>query len=93
MPDALPTFKPPRLKPPRKRYAHHYATASFKAARQAVLVRDLYTCRGCGRVTTNRPQVDHIVPLRAGGTDALDNLQTLCLRCHAAKTRQEMAAC
>ena len=91
MPDAIHTWKPPRLKAPRKRFAHHYATASFQAARQAVLVRDLFTCRSCGRVTTNRPQVDHIVPLRAGGTDDLTNLQTLCLRCHATKTRQEMA--
>jgi len=91
MPDAIPTWKPPRLKAPRKRFAHHYATASFQAARQAVLVRDLFTCRSCGRVVTQLPQVDHIVPLRAGGTDDLTNLQTLCLRCHATKTRQEMA--
>jgi 5-methylcytosine-specific restriction protein A len=43
-------------------------------------------------VVTQLPQVDHIVPLRHGGTDDLTNLQTLCLRCHGRKTVAEMAA-
>jgi len=30
--------------------------------------------------------VDHIVPLVAGGTNEMSNLQTLCRRCHARKT-------
>ncbi|MCK6486449.1 MAG: HNH endonuclease [Phycisphaerae bacterium] len=30
--------------------------------------------------------VDHIVPRRAGGTDTLENLQTLCASCHSRKT-------
>lgn len=30
--------------------------------------------------------VDHIVPRQAGGTDALENLQTLCASCHSRKT-------
>lgn len=30
--------------------------------------------------------VDHVVPLDAGGTDELDNLQALCHSCHSRKT-------
>ena len=31
--------------------------------------------------------IDHIVELARGGTDTLDNLQALCVQCHAIKTR------
>lgn len=33
--------------------------------------------------------VDHIVALNRGGTNALENLQLLCACCHKLKTRQE----
>ena len=36
-------------------------------------------------------EVDHIVPLRRGGTNAFDNLQTLCRPCHQRKTAEETA--
>jgi len=31
------------------------------------------------------PTVDHIVPLKMGGTDELDNVQLLCKRCNSSK--------
>lgn len=34
-------------------------------------------------------EVDHIVPLSAGGANALENLQSLCKSCHSAKTARE----
>ena len=34
-------------------------------------------------------EVDHIVPKKYGGTDAVDNLQALCKSCHSRKTRGE----
>lgn len=40
-------------------------------------------CRHCGAPAT---VVDHIVPLRAGGTHDLGNLQALCVKHHNAKT-------
>ena len=33
--------------------------------------------------------VDHIKPKRDGGTDDMDNLQSLCKRCHSKKTAIE----
>jgi 5-methylcytosine-specific restriction protein A len=45
-------------------------------------------CEWCKRPAT---LVDHIIPKRDGGTDKSDNLQSLCNRCHAQKTRGKRA--
>lgn len=73
-----------------------YRTARWAKLRKAVLLRDLYTCRMCGRVAPSPDLVaDHIVPHR--GDPALfwcgeDGLQTLCSSCHGgAKQAQERA--
>jgi hypothetical protein len=49
-----------------------------------VLKRDLYRCRLC-KATGVPLEVDHIVPSARGGTDALDNLQALCIPCNRGK--------
>jgi len=54
------------------------------------LVRDGFYCRGCAVVVTSRTsRADHIVPVnRFANLDmanSLDNIQTLCLRCHKLK--------
>jgi 5-methylcytosine-specific restriction protein A len=55
-----------------------------------VLLRDLYRCAVCKRIVYGLDaQVDHRIPLADGGTDSLDNLQTLCLAHHGQKTRAE----
>lgn len=33
--------------------------------------------------------VDHVLPLRAGGANRYDNLQSLCHSCHSRKTAQQ----
>lgn len=40
-----------------------------------------------GRLCYGRryPTVDHIIPLKYGGTDTLDNVQLTCKRCNSAK--------
>jgi 5-methylcytosine-specific restriction enzyme A len=49
-----------------------------------VLKRDRYMCRLCK--STGVPlEVDHVVPVARGGSDALDNLQTLCVPCNRGK--------
>ena len=55
--------------------------------RRAVLDRDGWRCRKCGRYGN---ECDHVVALDRGGDPyELDNLQTLCRGCHIAKTRTE----
>ena len=48
-------------------------------------------CKRVGRATP-ATQVDHIKPKAKGGTDDWDNLQSICDRCHDAKTKQDMGA-
>ena len=56
---------------------------------RAVLDRDGWRCRKCGR--PGRLEVDHVVPLHKGGDPFdMDNLQALCgVPCHRDKTRSE----
>lgn len=65
---------------------------AWERVRAQVLVRDGGLCQVCadaGRITPNCNEVDHIVNKAAGGTDDLDNLQTICKPCHRAKTTAE----
>ena len=64
---------------------------SWRRKRERVLRRDGYLCVHCnnnGRVT-GATEVDHIVTLDQGGSDSMDNLQSLCKECHAVKTARE----
>lgn len=52
--------------------------------------RDNYTCVECG--STNKEKTlhaDHILPVSQGGSDELDNLQTLCEHCNLAKSNKK----
>ena len=57
--------------------------------RWAVLKRDNYSCKGCGRTPSNNHtvelEVDHIKPSAKGGENNLENLQTLCRDCNQGK--------
>lgn len=64
----------------------------WERARLAALRRDGWRCRDCGRLAfhAGRPEVDHVIPLAAGGPPyELANLATRCAPCHREKTRQE----
>jgi 5-methylcytosine-specific restriction endonuclease McrA len=37
-------------------------------------------------------EVDHIVPVRLGGTPVIENAQVLCANCHSIKTKTERRA-
>lgn len=56
------------------------------ATRQAVLERD-GACVLCG--STERLEVDHIVPRSEGGGHGLENLRALCAECHRAPPSRE----
>ncbi len=47
----------------------------------------LYTCAFCGRKSDKKIfEVDHIMPMNAGGKSVLDNLQILCRSCNSRKS-------
>ncbi|WP_240722503.1 HNH endonuclease [Poseidonocella sp. HB161398] len=77
-----------------KRYERHSAhilrTARWKALRFQILERDGFACVKCG--ARGRLEVDHIQPVKARPDLAYEpgNLQSLCPRCHGAKTRLEL---
>jgi 5-methylcytosine-specific restriction endonuclease McrA len=49
-----------------------------------IFKRDLYTCRICRRSGVELA-LDHIIPVSRGGSDAMDNLQVLCVICNQGK--------
>ena len=51
-----------------------------------VFKRDDFTCRYCGRKTPEAVlEVDHVIPVSAGGTDDIENLITACSACNIGK--------
>ena len=67
---------------------------AWMATRRRILLRDRYTCQGCGLVRADH-EIDHRVPLELGGPNDDSNLQSLCSGadgCHARKTKQEAGA-
>ncbi|WP_350065887.1 HNH endonuclease [Roseitalea porphyridii] len=77
-----------------KSYRRHSAAVirdrRWPALRLAAKRRDGWRCVACGQ-RGPRLEVDHKIPVRDDPSRAfdLDNLQTLCSRCHASKTRLE----
>jgi hypothetical protein len=63
-----------------------------EVAKRRVAASQRFECAKClnrlGRVWA----ADHIVALRNGGTNSLDNCQILCPACHAEKTQDEQIA-
>ena len=61
--------------------------------RQAVADRDRWTCQLCGKPidpALKRPhpkalQLDHVVPLAAGGSDSIENLRAAHASCNRAR--------
>jgi 5-methylcytosine-specific restriction protein A len=59
--------------------------------RERIKRRDKGLCQEClrqGHVTLG-DEVDHIIPLSAGGSDADSNKELLCRDCHKIKSRVE----
>jgi hypothetical protein len=52
-----------------------------------VFQRDQHTCQYCGRrVPEVELEVDHVIPVARGGTDAFENLITSCRECNSGKS-------
>src|SRR3974377_1191594 len=60
-------------------------SADWANIREAVLRRDHYKCRECGKHCRSADaDGPHLLPRSAGGPDEPSNLVTLCDGCHAA---------
>ena len=69
------------------------SSRQWQHVRRQVFERDGYRCQKCGKA--GRLEAHHVVHLSAGGTDAVENVQTLCRGCHIAHhnpNRQERDA-
>ena len=73
---------PNKIKSKRKR------TNIPRGMRHEVFKRDNYTCVECGASRDDGAtlHIDHKIPVSKGGTDELDNLQTLCSKCNLNKS-------
>lgn len=58
-----------------------YSSPEWKRMRMRVLVRDDFKCVKCNK-DTFQLHVHHKVSRKNGGADSLDNLETLCIKCH-----------
>lgn len=54
-----------------------------KQRSKEIYSRDEHKCKYCG--STNKLEIDHIIPLAMGGSNDLDNLQILCKKCNRKK--------
>lgn len=63
----------------------------WRRLRDRILERDRHLCQQCLREArlTVAHEVDHIVPVAEGGTDAETNLEAICDQHHRAKTQAE----
>ena len=61
----------------------------WERQRRRVLKRDKYTCQLCG--ASDSHHVDHIIPVWYSGKEQVEDyeLQTLCEKCHTAKSSFE----
>ena len=53
-----------------------------------VFDRNSYQCQSCHKIdlSAKNLQIDHIIPLKQGGTNDISNLQTLCAKCNREKS-------
>lgn len=51
-----------------------------------------WTCAVCKTMVDEFYEIDHRVPLHLGGSNAFENLDLLCWRCHKEKTMRERIA-
>lgn len=91
----LTTVKP-RVAFARQRIVSHYVERIRGRANQVRRERILSArpcCAECARQGRIFPaaEVDHVVPLWAGGSDDDANLEGLCVPCHRAKSAREAA--
>lgn len=62
-----------------------------KKTRFEVFKRDSFTCQYCSAKPPKVPlEVDHIIPVKSGGTNDVENLITACFDCNRGKGAREL---
>jgi len=76
-----------------ERIAHSARRKPLKRVEQnRVFKRDGFVCRQCGDSPgVEKLHIDHIIPVAAGGSNELSNLQVLCVDCNLAKSDKIVA--
>ncbi len=79
-----------------KYYKNRFAEANTGSGRnvsgytkKTVAAEQQWHCAICGSLLDASYEIDHILPLYKGGTNAIENLQALCPNCHRRKTIQD----
>lgn len=67
----------------------HTGNSSYRRLRAQALERDGHQCAYCGRPAA---EVDHIIPVSAGGPSTLHNLAAACRSCNRRKGAKAAAA-
>jgi 5-methylcytosine-specific restriction endonuclease McrA len=70
--------------PYRREYQRVHHSAEYRRVRKAVFERDNHRCVDCG--TTEKLQLDLVVPLAAGGAITVENGATRCGSCNPRRT-------
>lgn len=71
----------------RNPYRKNYSEWEYRRNRQHRFERARGRCENCGiHLANGEWESDHVIPIRDGGTNAIDNLRILCKPCHRAKT-------
>lgn len=75
-----------------KKYKKPIRNPITKKVLEFIFTRDKFTCKICGVKDSTRSilEIDHIIPVSRGGTDKIDNLQTLCIDCNREKRNKLM---
>jgi len=60
-----------------------------ESVKKRVAASQEWKCAQCDRVLPATFQVDHVYPHALGGSDHPDNLEALCVECHARKSQVE----
>ena len=60
--------------------------------KKRVAARQKWRCASCKSLLDETYELDHVRPLFKGGTNAENNLQALCKRCHMLKSAVEQSS-
>lgn len=77
------------LRTQEKRQRNHTDLDNY-IRRVRLLHENKLSCKICGRLYELTHQIDHIIPLFLGGSDADINLREACLSCHRKKTANDL---